>query len=135
MSIINLIYLVDSNTLQNIQIDLVHLSPKRQFIITEQLEGHMLSMYAKGMSTRVISDFIREMYAIEISTTEISHITQSVMPSVNECWSRPIEAFYPFVLIECMHYKVRQNGNWINLFTFFEYDEQVRKTIYTTNPI
>ncbi|MEN5432008.1 transposase, partial [Sphingobacterium faecium] len=39
--------------------------PKPQLIITEQLEGHVLSMYAKGMSTRAISDFIREMYAMD----------------------------------------------------------------------
>jgi len=71
--------------------------PKRQLIITEQLEGHVLSMYAKGMSTRAISDFIREMYAMEISATEISRITESVMPAVNEWRSRPLEAVYPFV--------------------------------------
>nr|WP_172462464.1 transposase [Sphingobacterium multivorum] len=84
--------------------------PKRQLIITEQLEGHVLSMYAKGMSTRAISDFIREMYAMEISATEISRITESVMPAVNEWRSRPLEAVYPFVFLDCMHYKVRQNG-------------------------
>ncbi|WKK57587.1 IS256 family transposase [Sphingobacterium sp. BN32] len=84
--------------------------PKRQLIITEQLEGHVLSMYAKGMSMRGISDFIREMYAMEISATEISRITESVMPAVNEWRSRPLEAVYPFVFLDCMHYKVRQNG-------------------------
>ena len=83
---------------------------KRQLIITEQLDGHVLSMYAKGMSTRAISDFIREKYAMEISATEISRITESVMPAVNEWRSRPLEAVYPFVFLDCMHYKVRQNG-------------------------
>ncbi|GEJ45957.1 hypothetical protein CRS_25650 [Chryseobacterium sp. ON_d1] len=67
-------------------------------------------MYAKGMSTRAISDFIRGMYAMEISATEISRITESVMPAVNEWRSRPLEAVYPFVFLDCMHYKVRQNG-------------------------
>lgn len=84
--------------------------PKRQLIITEQLEGHVLSIYAKGMSTRAISDFIREMYAMDISATEISHIRESVMPAVNEWRSRPLETVYPFVFLDCMHYKVRQNG-------------------------
>ena len=84
--------------------------PKRQSIITEQLEGHVLSMYAKGMSTRAISEFIREMYAMEISATEISRITESVLPAVNEWRSRPLEAVYPFVFLDCMHIKVRQNG-------------------------
>lgn len=62
----------------------------------------MLSMYAKGMSTRAISDFIREMYAMEISATEISRITESVMPAVNEWRSRPLEAVYPFVFLDCI---------------------------------
>ncbi|WP_370896819.1 transposase [Chryseobacterium gossypii] len=44
----------------------------------------VLRMYAKGMSTRAISEFIREMYAMEISATEISRITESVLPAVNE---------------------------------------------------
>lgn len=84
--------------------------PKRQLIITEELEGNVLSMYARGMSTRSISDYIREMYSMEISANEISRITDSVLPAVNEWRSRPLEAVYPFVFLDCMHYKVRHNG-------------------------
>lgn len=84
--------------------------PKRKLIITEKLEGHVLSIYAKGMSTHAISDFIREVYAMDISATEISRITESVMTAVNEWRSRLLEAVYPFVFLDCMHYKVRQNG-------------------------
>ena len=83
--------------------------PKRQLIITEQLEGQVLSMYAKGMSTRAISDFIREMYTMHISATEISRITESVMPAVNKSRNRPLEAVYPLVFLDCIHYKFRQN--------------------------
>ncbi|WP_410528615.1 transposase [Sphingobacterium sp. UDSM-2020] len=77
--------------------------PKRQLICTEQLEGHVLSMYAKGMSTPEINEFIREMYAMEISATEISRITESVLPAVNEWRSRSLETVYPFVFLDCMH--------------------------------
>ncbi|MDR6489902.1 transposase-like protein [Chryseobacterium vietnamense] len=56
------------------------------------------------------NEFIREMYAMEISATEISRITESVLPAVNEWRSRPLEAVYPFVFLDCMHIKVRQNG-------------------------
>src|SRR5690554_5384555 len=45
--------------------------PKRQLIITDQLEDNVISMYAKGMSTRDISNFIKEMYAMDISASEI----------------------------------------------------------------
>ena len=49
--------------------------PKRQLIITEELEGNILSMYAMGMSTRAMRDYIQEMYAMDISPAEISRIT------------------------------------------------------------
>jgi transposase-like protein len=84
--------------------------PKRQLIITEELEGHVLSMYARGMSTRSISDYVGEMYAMEISAAEISRITDSVLPAVQEWRNRPLDALYPFVFLDCIHYKVRANG-------------------------
>lgn len=97
-------------TVRGLNTGTFELESGRQLIITEQLEGNVLGMYAKGMSTRAISDFIREMYAMDISATEISRITESVMPAVNKWRSRPLEAVYPFVFLDCMHYKVRQNG-------------------------
>ncbi len=56
--------------------------PKRQLIITEELEGNILSMYAMGMSTRAMRDYIQEMYAMDISAAEISRITDSVLSAV-----------------------------------------------------
>lgn len=84
--------------------------PKRQLIITEELEGHVLSMYSRGMSTRSISDYVREMYAMEISAAEISRITDSVLPAVQEWRNRSLDALYPFLFLDCIHYKVRSNG-------------------------
>ncbi|WP_257670985.1 IS256 family transposase, partial [Parapedobacter tibetensis] len=60
---------------------------------------------------RAISDYIREMYAMEISATEISRITDAVLPAVNEWRNRPLDAVYPFVFLDCMHYKIRHNGS------------------------
>lgn len=84
--------------------------PKRQLIITEELEGNILSMYAMGMSTRAMRDYIQEMYAMDISAAEISRITDSVLPAVQEWRNRPLEAVYPFVFLDCMFFKVRVNG-------------------------
>ena len=75
-----------------------------------RLEEKVTAMYAKGMSTRDISGFIKEMYAMEISATEISHITDKVIPVVNEWRTRALEAIYTFVFLDCIHYKVRENG-------------------------
>jgi len=84
--------------------------PKRQLIITEELEDKVIAMYARGMSTRNISEYVKEIYAMEISATEISHITDKIIPLMNEWRNRPLEAVYPFVFLDCMHYKVRDNG-------------------------
>ena len=84
--------------------------PKRQLIITDELEGNILSMYAMGMSTRSMRDYIQEMYAMEISPAEISRITDSVLPAVQEWRNRPLESVYPFVFLDCMFFKVRVNG-------------------------
>jgi putative transposase len=84
--------------------------PKRQLILTSDLEEKVTAMYAKGMSTRDISGFIKEMYAMEISATEISHITDKVIPVLNEWRTRPLEAIYTFAFLDCIHYKVRENG-------------------------
>jgi putative transposase len=84
--------------------------PKRQLIITEDLEGDILSMYALGVSTRGMRDYIQEMYAMDISASEISRITDSVLPAVQEWRNRPLEAVYPFVFLDCMFFKVRVNG-------------------------
>ncbi|NAW51039.1 IS256 family transposase, partial [Elizabethkingia argentiflava] len=56
--------------------------PKRQLIITDELEGTILSMYAMGVSTRAMRDYVQQMYAMEISPAEISRITDSVLPAV-----------------------------------------------------
>lgn len=84
--------------------------PKRQLIITDELEGNILSMYAMSMSTRAMRDYVQEMYAMEISPAEISRITDSVLPAVQEWRNRPLETVYPFVFLDCMFFKVRMNG-------------------------
>lgn len=75
------------------------------------LEGNVIAMYAKGMSTRDISGYVKEMYAMDISATKISNITDKVIPALNEWRNRPLEPVYPFVFLDCMHYKVRDNGS------------------------
>ncbi|CAM4414890.1 Transposase, Mutator family [Pedobacter westerhofensis] len=57
---------------------------KRQLIITNELEENVIAMYARGMSTRNICDYVKEMYAMEISATEISNITDRIIPAMNE---------------------------------------------------
>lgn len=84
---------------------------KRQLIITDELEDNVLAMYSRGMSTRDISKYVKEMYAMDISATEISSITDKVIPAMKEWRSRPLDPVYPFVFMDCMFFKVKENGS------------------------
>lgn len=85
--------------------------PKRQLIITDQLEENVIALYAKGSSTRDIANYIMEMYGMDISTTEISRITDKVIPAMKEWRERPLESIYPFVFLDCMFFKVKKGGS------------------------
>ncbi|WP_430613168.1 IS256 family transposase [Flavobacterium sp. JP2137] len=85
--------------------------PKRQLIVTDQLEENVISLYARGSSTRDIASFIMEMYGMEISASEISRITDKIIPAMNQWRDRPLESIYPFVFLDAMHYKVKDQGS------------------------
>ena len=74
------------------------------------IEDKILSMYAKGMSTRDIQSHIEEIYGIELSPTTISNITEKVIELVTEWQSRPLESLYPIVYFDAIHFKVREEG-------------------------
>jgi transposase-like protein len=84
--------------------------PKRQVIITDELEGKVIALYGRGVSTRDITEYIKEMYQMEISATQLSSITDKVIPAMNEWRTRPLQSVYTFVYLDCMHYKVKENG-------------------------
>ncbi len=85
--------------------------PKRQVVITSELEDKVIALYACGVSTRDIAGHIKEIYQMELSASQLSSITDKVIPAMNEWRNRPLEAVYPFVYLDCMHYKVRDEGH------------------------
>ena len=86
---------------------------KRQTRITG-MDAQILTLYAKGMSTRDISATFQEMYGAEISAGLVSQVTNSVMEQVVEWQSRPLEAVYPIVYMDCIVLKIRQDKRVIN---------------------
>lgn len=84
--------------------------PKRQVVITDELEQKVIGLYGIGVSTRDISSHIKEMYQMDISATQLSAITDKVIPAMTEWRNRPLQSVYPFVFLDCMHYKVREDG-------------------------
>ncbi len=86
---------------------------KRQTRVTG-MDEQILTLYAKGMSTRDISATFQEMYGVELSAGLVSQVTNSVMEQVIEWQSRPLEAVYPIVYLDCIVLKIRQDKRVIN---------------------
>ena len=73
------------------------------------IEERILSLYAAGMSTRDIRDQIKGLYNVEISEGLVSKISERILPEVTEWQNRPLEESYPFVFMDAIHYKIREN--------------------------
>ncbi|HCG6608226.1 TPA: transposase [Vibrio parahaemolyticus] len=148
----------------------------------QSMDDKILSLYAKGMTTREIVATFKEMYDADVSPTLISKVTDSVLEQVIEWQSRPLDEIYPIVYLDCIVVKVRQDkqvinkavttdlkkiyqsatedeallaldqfselwdskypqisrswtAHWDNLNTLFNYPEDIRRAIYTTNAI
>lgn len=83
---------------------------KRQTILAESLEEKIIGLYGLGMSYRDISKHIQEMYDTEISHTVLSQITDKIIPEIKAWQSRPLEAVYPIIWLDAMHFKVKEEG-------------------------
>ncbi|MEM8325585.1 IS256 family transposase [Morganella morganii] len=90
---------------------------KNQTRIT-RMDSQILSLYAKGMTTRDIVATFKEMYDADVSPTLISKVTDAVKEQVTEWQNRPLDAIYPIVYMDCIVVKVRQDGSVINKAVF-----------------
>jgi len=78
------------------------------------IEEKITAMYAKGMTTRDIEAYMKEIYGVEVSSSMVSTITDKVYPLIEEWRARPLASVYPVVYLDGMHFKVRGNGRIIN---------------------
>lgn len=82
---------------------------KRQKDISD-IDKKIISMYAKGMTTRQISDTIEDIYGFETSEGFISDVTDKILPQIEDWQNRPLDDVYPIIYIDAIHYSVRDNG-------------------------
>lgn len=82
---------------------------KRQKDISD-IDQKIISMYAKGMTTRQISDTLMDIYGFEASESFISDVTDKLLPQIEEWQTRPLDSVYPVIFIDAIHYSVRDNG-------------------------
>lgn len=82
---------------------------KRQKDISA-IDNKIIAMYAKGMTTRQISDTLMDIYGFEASEGFISDVTDKILPQIEEWQNRPLSEVYPVIYIDAIHYSVRDNG-------------------------
>ncbi|AEE91089.1 transposase [Tepidanaerobacter acetatoxydans Re1] len=128
------------------------------------IEDKVIFLYSQGVSTRDIQKTMREMYGIEVDDSRVSKITDKLLPVIREWQERPLQSVYAMVILDAVHYSVRENGivtkkaayvaigtdlegkkdalgikswrvNWPQLSTMFKYPPEIRTLIYTTNAI
>jgi putative transposase len=78
------------------------------------VQDKVMHFYTKGLSTREIADTLKDLYDADVSPTLISNITDAVIDKVIEWQSRPLDAIYPIVYLDCIVLKIRQDKRVIN---------------------
>ncbi len=83
---------------------------KKYETVESGVEEKIISMYAKGMTTRDINAHMQDIYGVDVSSSMISAITDKVQPLVREWQVRPLNALYPIVYLDGIFFKVRSEG-------------------------
>jgi transposase-like protein len=104
---------------------------KHQTHMSDQIEQKILALYALGNSYSQISEHIEDFYGVHFSKATISAVTDKVIPLLKEWQQRPLEAIYPFVWLDAIHYKIKENGKYITkaVYTILGVNLQGKKEI------
>lgn len=74
------------------------------------IEDKIISLYARGLTTREINEQIQDLYGIEVSATMVSNITDQIIPEIKEWQERPLDNVYPIIFIDAVHFSVREEN-------------------------
>ncbi|OOE52003.1 hypothetical protein BZG12_11150 [Salinivibrio kushneri] len=83
---------------------------KYQTRLTDEMERNIISLFALGNSYKSIREYLLEMYGTEVSNGTINAITDRLVPELRAWQERELEAVYPFVWLDAIHYKIKENG-------------------------
>ena len=104
--------------------------PKRSKDVSE-IEDKVLSMYARGMSQRDISDTVDEIYGFSLSAEQISNITDRILDEVREWQNRPLKPMYAFMFVDCLYVDIRREMETKScaVYVILGYDLEGKKDI------
>mgnify|MGYP003582315371 FL=1 len=87
---------------------------KNQTRLSDEIDDKVISLFALGMSYRDIQSHIADMYGLEVSDGAITRITDRLLPELKAWQQRPLDAVYPFVWLDAVHYKIKDEGRYVN---------------------
>ena len=87
---------------------------KSQTHLSDEIEKKMLSLFSLGSSYSQITEHIEDIYGVHFSKPAITAVTDKLIPMLDEWKKRPLEAIYPFLYLDAIHYKVREDGHYIS---------------------
>lgn len=85
--------------------------PKRKTVLGEALDHKVISLYSFGMSYNDICKHLDELYGLTVAPSTLTAITDSIIEDVKAWQSRPLESVYPFVWMDAIHYKVKEDNS------------------------
>jgi transposase-like protein len=87
---------------------------KNQTTMSDEIEKKILSLYALGNSYSQIAKHIEDIYCVGFSKGAISAVTDKILPMLQEWRTRPLDAVYPFIFLDAIHYKVKEDGHYVS---------------------
>lgn len=87
---------------------------KYQTRLTDEMERKIISLFALGTSYQDIKQHIQDMFAFDVSAGAITAITDRLIPELRAWQERDLEAVYPFVWLDAIHYKIKENGRYVS---------------------
>ena len=86
---------------------------KHQTRLSDTIEAKILSLYALGNSYAQIAEHIEEMYGVNFSKATIGAVTDKIVPMLQEWRQRPLQPLYPFIWLDAIHYKIKEEGRFV----------------------
>lgn len=87
---------------------------KNQTHLTDELERKIIALFSLGTSYQDIRMHIEDLYGIHVSNGTINAVTDKLLPELQAWRERPLEAIYPIVWLDAIHYKIKENGRFIS---------------------
>jgi putative transposase len=81
---------------------------------SDELDEKIISLYARGMTTREIQGHLEEIYGVEVSQSLISNVTDTVLEEVRAWQSRPLDSVYPILYLDALQVKVKSGGRVVS---------------------